>query len=1043
LGVAQVTVRADPRDAAAVPMREERRIVTALFADITGSTSIAEKLDPEDARDVLGGAVALVIEQVDALGGTVKDLAGDGVLALFGAPVAHEDDAQRAVLCGLRVAEAISHYADDVAQRWGIPGFSVRVGVETGAAVLGPVGAGSRVEYGAVGDVLNTAARLEASAEPGTVLVGHATQSMVADHFEWGAIQSLELKGKSEPVEAAVAITHISGPATTAGALEAPIVGRNDDLARLEQAFGELRSGRGCVVILEGDPGVGKSRLLAECRARFKAAFAGAWLEGAGVSYGSAVPYLPYRNMLLTWLRLPLDVSGAAIRARIDKCGTSWPPAVRSAVADLDPVLSGSADQAPADPEAAQAVVFSAMAALLTGLATERPAAIALEDLHWSDATSVALSEAVAALTPDRPLLLVLTLRAEPGALGAADRIAQAGSSSVRVRLAPLSRESDRELLHALIGPSVLPRNLEERLLDTTDGNPFFMEEQVRALVESGSLVRPDGAWRYTGATTVQLALTIEHALIARIDRLGEQERAVLLAASVLGPRFEAPVLAELVGDDTQGHLAELERDQFVSAAAEEGGGKAYRFRHALVQEAAYRSLLRRQRKVLHARAATVIKARYAGRTDEVAVILGRHLAEAGESERAIGYLLVGARRAAAAFANEETATLCDQALALLAPDPESMAEAQVTTALELMAMKVAALRFLARYDGAVACLRDAIRLTPAGDGLGVARLHVTVAGVLVDAHNYPDALAELDGAEACIGSRMADDDGFAAWLEVQLGRCNVLYWLDDTGRYSEILEKVEPHIRARATPAQQIGFYDAVRSQLWRRDRYVISDELLRLDRMLYEAHRESANPEDRAWAAFHRGMTLMWHRDLREAESLLREALAHADELDETLLRSRALTYLMVTARLRGDVEAAEALIAPVRDAARDGGLPEYDAMAAATAAWASWRRGDTDLVVREGREALRTWERLPNRYPFDWMACLPLIAVSLAKGDVADALRLASPLVGETQQPLPDSIAAHVRAAIDAATLGNSAEAADQLGKAIEAAQDNGYL
>ena len=210
--------------------------MTALFADLKGSTSIAENLDPEDARDVLGTAVARVIEQVDALGGTVKDLAGDGVLALFGAPVAHEDDAERAVLCGLRIVSAISEYATHVQDRWDIPGFAVRVGIETGQVVLGPVGAGSRIEYGAVGDALNTAARLEAQAEPGTVLVGRTTRGMVADRFKWGPVTTRELKGKERPVDAAVAIAHISGNAALKRRLRAPLVGRHDDLARLERA---------------------------------------------------------------------------------------------------------------------------------------------------------------------------------------------------------------------------------------------------------------------------------------------------------------------------------------------------------------------------------------------------------------------------------------------------------------------------------------------------------------------------------------------------------------------------------------------------------------------------------------------------------------------------------------------------------------------------------------------------------------------------------------------------------------------------------------
>ena len=530
---------------------------------------------------------------------------------------------------------------------------------------------------------------------------------------------------------------------------------------------------------------------------------------------------------------------------------------------------------------------------------------------------------------------------------------------------------------------------------------------------------------------------------MARIDRLSDHERAALLAASVLGPRFDTSVLDELLGTDSRGPLADLERDHFLLPAGDESGREAYRFRHALVQEAAYQSLLRRQRRALHERAAAAIEVQYAGRTDEVAVTLGRHLAECGEAGRAIGYLLVGARRAAAAFANAEASMLCEQAMALLAAQPQDLAEAQRSVALELLGIQSTALRFLARYDEAVEALRAAIALTTVGEALARARLHVSAASALADAHRYDGALAELEAAEACIGGGLRQDEGFAAWLDVQLERGEVFYWRGDVEAYSEMLRDVEPQVRARATVAQRIHFYNAVRSQLWRRDRYVISDELLRLDRSLYESQRDSENPEDRAWAPFLHGFTLLWHRDLDEAESLLRQALAHADRLEDALLRSRALTYLMVAARLRGDLEAAEVLIEPVRQAAREAGLPEYEATAAATAAWACWRRGSRDGAEAAAREALETWQRLPNRYFFDWMACLPLVAASLAAGDVAAAVRWAAPVLAETQQPLPEALAAEVHGAVSAASAGDASEAARRLGRAVEAAKERGYL
>ena len=242
---------------------EERRIVTALFADLVGSTAIAERLDAEDAQEVLGGAIDRVIAIIEHLGGTVHDLAGDGALALFGAPRAHEDDPERAVLAGLAICRETRAYADSVARDWQFTEFGIRVGIETGLAVVGPSGGGLALGR-AVGDVLNTAARLQSHAVPGTVLVGETTRLAVASRFDWGSARALDLKGKREPVMATVALrpsraTRASG--NRAGA-ETALIGREDEFAVIEQAVADLRAGKGSVVLLSGDPGVGKSRLL-------------------------------------------------------------------------------------------------------------------------------------------------------------------------------------------------------------------------------------------------------------------------------------------------------------------------------------------------------------------------------------------------------------------------------------------------------------------------------------------------------------------------------------------------------------------------------------------------------------------------------------------------------------------------------------------------------------------------------------------------------------------------------------------------------------
>ncbi|HKD17478.1 MAG TPA: adenylate/guanylate cyclase domain-containing protein, partial [Thermoanaerobaculia bacterium] len=283
------------------PMREERRVVTALSADLTGSTAITESLDPEEARLVIGEAVARMVHAVEEFGGTVKDLAGDGILALFGAPTAHEDDAERALRAALRIVEGIAAFSQDVERSFSVSGLAVRVGVDTGPVVVGPVGGGSRVEYGATGDTVNVAARLQSAAPANGVLAGAETRRLAERHFAWSDKQNFWLKGKADAV-AAFAVQSPQGVGRAVA--ETPLVGREPELAQAAQALQDVKAGAGSILFLSGEPGIGKSRFLAELR---RLASDVLWVEGRCVSYGESMPYWPFRDLLREWLGLALD----------------------------------------------------------------------------------------------------------------------------------------------------------------------------------------------------------------------------------------------------------------------------------------------------------------------------------------------------------------------------------------------------------------------------------------------------------------------------------------------------------------------------------------------------------------------------------------------------------------------------------------------------------------------------------------------------------------------------------------------------------------
>jgi ABC-type oligopeptide transport system substrate-binding subunit/class 3 adenylate cyclase len=631
-------------------VREERKVLTAVFADVVGSTALAERLDPEDVKLVVGEAVARIVGEVESLGGHVKDLAGDGVLAFFGAPTTREDDAERAVLCGLRIVAEMEEYAREVHRGWGVEGFGVRVGAATGAVVVGEVGAGTRVEYAAFGDTVNVAARLQSEAEPGSVLVDDATHRAVEGLFDWGAAQQLELKGKSEPV-AAWPVAGVAAAGRTQRGLpgvETRLVGRSRELGLGREALEALHAGRGGVLVVAGDAGIGKTRLLAELR-ELAEREGSCWLEGRCVSYGESLPYWPFRDLLRgEWIGAGAEEPELRVRVGLRR---RLEQLFAGKADELYPYLGGllevaleheaEARTSQLSPEALQWRTFEVVGQLFGRLAESAPLVLALEDLHWADPTSVLLLEQLLSLAEEAPVLLVLSLRPERDhpSWGLREHAGREFPHLLReIDLGPLG-DADGELLAALVAPATLPAELERRVLEAADGNPFFLEELVRSLADVGALVRTDDGWRFDHAVEVEVPPTVEKAILARLDRLSAPARDLVTAASALGRTFAFPLLEGVLGDVPADSLHELQRLGLLRQSRR-WPQPEYGFRHALIQETAYRTLLAEQRTRLHRRAAGWLEERYSDRDSEVLGLLAHHWLSAEDEDKAAEYLL-------------------------------------------------------------------------------------------------------------------------------------------------------------------------------------------------------------------------------------------------------------------------------------------------------------------------------------------------------------------------------------------------------------------
>ena len=977
-------------------MEGERKQVTVLFCDLVESTRLAEQLDPETMHQIMDRVLRLMAEAVHRYEGTVNQFLGDGLMALFGAPVALEEHALRGVQAALAIQETLAEYGVQLKQERAVE-IRLRVGLNTGPVVVGRIGDDLRMDYTAIGDTTNLAARLQALAEPGTILVTETTHHAVEGYVRSEPLGPVQVKGRTQDVR----VFRITGRRRWRSRLEVraergltPLVARERELALLHDRLARARGGSGYAVGIVGEPGVGKSRLLLEFREALKGKVT--WLEGHCASNGQAIPYMPILEILRAGFQIEkgdhlLQTEGK-LRQGLRELGVE-PEAILPFLRELFNLPGEDDTVKHLDPQTKRRRTFEAIRALAVATARRRPLVLVIEDLHWVDRASEDYLAFFVENLAGVPQLLVTTQR--PGYV-----VRWAGQTSyAELGLDLLAEHDASAMVQALLGNRDLRPDLVRRILEKAEGNPLSVEEIITSLIERGALVRENGHVRWVGDAEVDFPATIQDVVRARIDRLDDPVKSTIQIASAIGRQFSVRLLGR-IADQAAGiepHLGTLKRLELVHAARVFPEPE-YAFRHAVIQEVAYQSLLAPRRSEFHAAIGRAIEELYADQVEEQAGALAHHYRRSERHDKVLQYALLAGDRAARLHASAEAKAYYEQALAAaraLPVSPETE-RGEIDVALRLTA--VGATR--ADIDRDRANLERARTLAESlDDQARLARVLYWLGRLQYVLWNPPVAL-ELARQSLEIAERLGDDAVVAPPVNL-MGR---IYWIQsDYLRASQMLERSVAQMRRlgnkgeESTAAATAGCVFGLIGEFDRA--FLYADQGVRLAEEIRNPFAEAAAYQQRgivhdqrgeraeairdfaagrglaervgdlfrvfvlkAWEGRARGMT----GDLAAGRVLIEESLALAAQIGTKLILGWQKTFLAATHLALGEAAPAAVLCDEAIRVAAETGDKMPMALAHRTLAEAVGRLGPAERTRAEEAilEAIRILEAIHAR-------------------------------------------------------------------------------
>ena len=909
----------------------ERKLVTALFVDIINSTGLGQDLDPEEARAIIDPALVLMIDAVRRYDGHVVQSTGDGIFALFGAPVAHEDHPQRSLYAALRLQDEIRRMSDRLRTEGRTP-IEIRAGVNTGEVVVRSIKTGDRqTEYTPIGHTVNLASRMQSVANAGAIVISDNTRNLVEGYFALRSLGLTRVKGINDSVR----VYEVAGlgPLRTrlersAGRGLSKFVGRAQEKQAFRNAARLARSGSGQLIAVAAEPGVGKSRLFFE----FKADSGGNWtvLEASSVSHGKGSSYLPVIELLHGYFGIVKGDESASRRDKVGKRIADLDSSLETTLPYLYALLEIEDDKvrlAAMDPQLRRSRTFDAVVRVLLTEAAREPLMLIVEDLHWLDDESQALLDLLVEQMADARLLLLINFRPEYQLRWGDKSYAQS------LRLDALGHDNADEMLSAMLGESDSLLPLKQLIIETTGGTPFFMEETVQALFDEGALKRSEGSVELIKPlASLRIPPTVQTILAARIDRLRNDEKTLLQTLAVLGRQFVLSLARAVAGHsdaELERLLANLQLGEFVYEQPSISDVE-YIFKHALTQEVAYNSILQERRKQLHEDVGRAIELLYPSSLDDHLPDLAHHYSRSGNQAKAVEYLRLAGSQAMARGALHQAVQNLESALALLKAFPESPSRDQ----LELQILSPLGTAYIAVRGYAAPQVGPTFhRARQLCERIGGPQEQFAVvwgnfAWRIV--RGEMDLSLDLAG-EAIDHAKKLDDPG--VWMEALFLMGVTLYYRGDFAgarqQYETALARYDDDRERTRMWAVRVGEHAGVTHRcylalaLWHLG---YAEEALKVNREMLELARSIDHPFSLAYALHHTSWLYQYLRQPKEALAICREQISFAADQGFPLFHATGIVYEAGGSLLQG--QALQALPGLIR------GLDAYRATGAALA-------------------------------------------------------------------------------------------------------------